>query len=491
MKKRGLWPILAIVALVSLVLASCAPEPEVVTVEVEKEVEVPVEVEVEVPVEVEVEVPVAGEVFNIEVWAEANDVEHWRADAPMKAGPLVNEMLAAQGDVRRVTVDGLNDDAGWADYKKKFTLAADAGEAPHIVCSGHEDAPVWANAGYIVPFDECRDMYPDYDDVIESLWDAGQWGGKSWGVPQDTEARPMFFNKTKLKELGWTEEEVEALPEKIKNGEFTLDDLIATSKEAVDKGVVEPGYGFWHRPSKGGDHLQFYFAFGGRLYDPEQDKLAVVEEALVKWYAFQRRVVEEGITPEGFIGTDWSIWHDTVSHGNVMFWNGGVWHWADWAENYVKDLGGQEYLFENVGYALEPAGEPGQKAGTLSHPLVYMIVSEEATGDEGYYDLACAVLAKTSTAEMNTLHAIGSTHLGMNKKQADYEPYKEDRFLSDTLYMLDYNYYAPNHVMYGAYFDIIWDGMVKAENGDLTPEEAAQQALDLLQVELGDFMIFE
>jgi inositol-phosphate transport system substrate-binding protein len=79
----------------------------------------------------------------------------------------------------------------------------------------------------------------------------------------------------------------------------------------------------------------------------------------------------------------------------------------------------------------------------------------------------------------------------MNVKQADYEPYAQDVFLTETLYMLDHNYYQPNHVMYGAYFDIIWDGMVKAENGELTPEEAAQQAIDLLQVELGDFMLFE
>jgi inositol-phosphate transport system substrate-binding protein len=480
--------VVSLFAILSMVVAACAaPTAEVI----EKVVEQTVEVEKVVEVEKTVEVQVAAEVFNIEVWAEANEVEHYRSTAPMLAGPLVNEMLEAQGDPRRITVEGLRDDAGWADYKKKFTLAADAGEAPHIVCSGHEDVPVWANAGYIVPFDECRNMYPEYDDVIESLWFAGEWGGKIWAVPQDTEARPMFFNKTKLKELGWTDEKVEALSDNIKSGEFTLDDMIATAQEAIAQGVIEPGYGFWHRPSKGGDHLQFYFAFGGRLYDPEQDKLVVVEEALVNWYAFQRRVVEEGITPKGFIGTDWSIWHDTVSHANVLFWNGGVWHWADWAANYVKDLGGQEFLFENIGYALEPAGQPGLKPGTLSHPLVYMIVSEEATGDTGYYDLACAVLAKTSTAEMNTLHAVGSTHLGMNKKQADYEPYKQDRFLSDTLYMLDYNYYQPNHVMYGPYFDIVWDNMVKAENGDLTPEEAAQQAIDLLKVELGDFVSFE
>jgi len=481
---------LSTAAATGAVLAACAPaEPQVVTVketvEVEKEVQVEVEKEVEVPVEV------AAAVVNIEVWAEANEVEHWRADAPMKAAPLVNDMLEAAGDPRRVTVDGLNDDAGWADYKKKFTLAADAGEAPHIVCSGHEDVPVWANAGYIVPLDDCITMYPEYENVIESLWAAGQWNGKTWAVPQDTEARPMFFNKTKLAELGWSEDEIIGLPDVIKSGDFTLDDMIATCQEAITAGVVEPGYGYWHRPSKGGDHLQYYFSYGGRLYDPTSDKLVLVEDALTKWYAFQRRVVETGITPEGFIGTDWSIWHDTVSHGNALFWNGGVWHWADWAQNYVKDLGGQEYLFENFGYALQPAGEKGMSAGTLSHPLVYMIVSEEATGDADYYDLACAVLAKTSTAEMNTLHAVGSTHLGMNKLQAEYPPYMEDRFLTETLYMLDHNYYQPNHVMYGAYFDIVWDGMLKSENGELPPEEAAGQAIDLLKIELGDFVSFE
>jgi inositol-phosphate transport system substrate-binding protein len=478
---RKLLSILSLLIVFSLVLVACgaAPTPETVvqTVEVEKTVVETVEKEV------------AGQVFNIEVWAEANAVEHWRADAPMKAAPLVNAMFEEEGKAARVTVDGLNDDAGWADYKKKFTLAADAGEAPHIVLSGHEDVPVWANAGYIESFDRCREMYPEFDDVIDSLWFAGEWNGQLWAVPQDTEARPMFFSKMKLRELGWSEEEIDALPDKILNGEFTLEDMIATGKEAIEAGVIEPGYGYWHRSSKGGDFLQYYFAYGGEVYDPAEDKLVVDKDALTKWYAFQRRVVDEGLTPENYIGTDSSIWHDTVSHGEALFFNGGVWHWANWAENYVKDLGGQDFLFENIGYALQPAGEPGMKAGTLSHPLVYMISSESAAGDEGFYDLACAVLAKTTTPELNTLHAVGSTHLGILKSQANYEPYANDVFLSDTLYMLDHNYYQPNHVLYGPYFDITYDFMLRTENGELEAEAAADAAIQQLQVELGDAII--
>jgi inositol-phosphate transport system substrate-binding protein len=416
------------------------------------------------------------------VWAQANEVERWRVDGPIQAAELVTEY--------KLKVTGVRDDAGWADYKKKFTLAAEAGEAPDIVLSGHEDVPVWANAGYIVEFSDCKARYPEFDDVIESLWDAGMWQGKLWAVPQDTEARPMYFNKTKLKELGWSDEEIASLPERIKNGDFTLDDLIATAKEAVQKGIVEPGYGYWHRPRKGGDFLQYYFSYGGRLYDPSQDKLVIVRDALEQWYAFQRRVVEEGITPENFIGTEWSVWHDTVSHGKVLFWNGGIWQWADWAANYVQDLGGQEYLFSFVGYALQPSGIRGKPGGTLSHPLVYMITSEKASGKKNQ-DAACALLAKTTTPEINTLHAVGSTHLGILKSQANFPEYANDRLLSETLYMLDYNYYQPNHVMYGPYFDIVWDFMVKAENGELSPAEAAKGAVELLQTELGDVVIVE
>jgi inositol-phosphate transport system substrate-binding protein len=424
----------------------------------------------------------AGEAVTLQVWAEANAVEHWRADGPVDAAKNVTDF--------DITVEPLRDEAGWADYKKKVTLAADAGEAPDVVLSGHEDVPVWGNAGYIVDFAACRDKYPEFDDVIDGLWDSVTWNGKIWGVPQDTEARPMFFNKTKLKELGWSDDEIAALPEKIKNGEFTLDDMIATAKEAVEKGVVEPGFGYWHRPTKGGDFLQYYAAYGGRLYDPEQDKLIVSKGALTNWYAFQRKVVTEGITPENYIGTEFAIWHDTVSHGNALFWNGGVWQWADWAENYVKDQGGQDYLFDFVGYALQPSGIEGQPGVTLSHPLVYMITSEQASGDSNQ-EAACALLAKTTTPEVNTMHAVESTHLGILKSQSQDSEYTSDRLLSDTLYMLDYNFYQPNHPMYGPYFDILFDNMVKAENGEVTPEQAAEDAVQLLQSEIGDALIVE
>jgi inositol-phosphate transport system substrate-binding protein len=425
--------------------------------------------------------PPEGEDVELTVWAQAVDVEHWRADGPAQAAENV--------ETWNVTVNPVNDSAEWADYKRKFTLAADAGEAPDIVLSGHEDVSVWSNAGYIVPFDECRESHPEFDDVFETLWPAAMWEGQLWGVPQDTEARPMFFNKTKLAELGWSQEEIDSLPQRIQDGEFTLDDLIATAVEAVDAGVVEEGNGYWHRPVVGGDFLQYYVAYGGRLFDEAENKLVVDRQALVDWYTFQRRVVEEGITPENFIGTDLEVWHETVSnHENVLFFNGGIWQWAQWAADYAADLGGQDYLFEHFGYALQPTGVEGGTGSTLSHPLIYMIVSPQASGRENQA-VACELLAKTTTAEINTPHAIESTHLGIVQAQTEDPNYTEDRLLAETTYMLEHNYYQPNHISYGPYFDALFNSMVLAENGDLSPEEAADEAIALIEAEIPEDVI--
>jgi inositol-phosphate transport system substrate-binding protein len=468
---QKVYAILALMMILALAVAACGATPEPAQ-------PAPQEAAPEEPAAP----PVAAEEVLIRVWAQANDVEHWRADGPVKAAAMVTDY--------NLKVEGINDSASWGDYKKKFTLAADAGEGPEIVLSGHEDVPVWANAGYIVDFEACKAKYPEFDDVIDSLWESGTWNGKVWAVPQDTEARPMYYNKAKLLELGWSQAEVDSLADRIANGEYTLDDMIATAKEAIEKGVVEPGYGYWHRPSKGGDFLQYYAAYGGRIYDEATDKLVISQNALLEFYKFQRRVVDEGITPANYIGTESNIWHDTVSHGKALFWNGGVWNWSNWAVNFVADEGGNDYLFSFIGYAVQPSGIRGKEGVTLSHPLVYMITSPKTSGTD-LYDEACALLAKTTTPEINTPHAVDSTHLGILKSQAADPAYTQDKLLSETLYMLDYNFYQPNHTMYTPWFDIVYDGMLKAENGEATPEKAAEDVVKLLQTEIGDYLIVE
>jgi inositol-phosphate transport system substrate-binding protein len=427
---------------------------------------------------------------SIDVWTREGGVNHWRADLAVEAAEELNAQLKGEGSEITVEVNPVIDEGDWGGFKKKYSLAADAGEAPLIVISGHEDIATWGQAGYIIPMAdsvaEIKGKSPEFADIFDSLWNCASWRGQVWGVPQDTEARPMYFNKTILSKMGWTDAKIAALPGEIEKGAFTLDDLLDAASEAQDKGLVEPGYGYWHRPRKGGDFIQFYKAFGGEIYDAKEDKLIIDRDALIKFYAFQRKTVTEGVTPDKYIGTDWSIWHDVVSNGKALFFNGGTWMWADWAKNYAE--GGEESLFENIGYAYEPSGIKGQKGTTLSHPLIYLVSSEEAA-DSTDQDLAIRLIALMSTTERNTRHAVESGHLGIRNAQTDFEAYKASRFLADVTYLLDNNFFQPNHVMYGTWFDILWDGMVAAEQGEKTPEEAADQAVSLMKLEIDDQLI--
>jgi maltose-binding protein MalE len=138
----------------------------------------------------------------------------------------------------------------------------------------------------------------------------------------------------------------------------------------------------------------------------------------------------------------------------------------------------------------QPTMWPTWEARTTCSPLWAMPCSLRASGASPAV-VSCALLAKPTTPEINTLHAVDSTHLGILKSQADYPGYANDRLLSDTLYMLDYNVYQPNHTMYGPWFDIVWEGVVKAEGGEASPEQAAEDTITLLQSELGDVLIVE
>lgn len=427
-------------------------------------------------------------VVEITVWAIGNQTDRWRADIVPEAAESLNAELEAEGANVRVEAEGVLNDYPWSDYKRRYTLAAENGSAPEIVLSGHGDIASWGQAGHISPIadsvSEVNDMHANFADVFDSLWNSTVWDGKIWAIPQDTEARPMFFNKPKLAELGWSQSEIDSLPDRIQSGEFTLADLVDTAEQAVLQGVVEAGYGYWHRPSKGSDFLQYYVSHGGEIYDADEKAFIIDQEALERFYTFQREIVERGVTPRNFIGTDWSIWHETVSTGNALFWNGGIWHWAEWSAEYVQDIGGREYLRENVGYALQPAGDGGEP-GTLSHPLVYMVSSERASGNDNH-DLIARLLAHMTTAELNTRHAVESAHLAIVESQMDHPDYQADEFLSDVTYMLDHNYYQPNDPLYGVWFEVVWGGMVSAQQGETSPEQAAADVVEQLELELGD-----
>jgi inositol-phosphate transport system substrate-binding protein len=423
--------ILAVLLLTAVVVSACgqaAPaEPQVIEIEVTREVEVVKEVQVG-----------SEEVAIVARCKASPPFEDGRCNNLVRAVGAANAALAEAGDSRRIALEIIQDDSDWGDYKTEFELASDAGEAPDIIVSGHEHIGDWATSGIILDITDDIGKYPEFADVIDSLWTATELGGKRWGIPQDAEARPMYYSKPLLRELGWSDDEIESLDERVAAGEYTLQDMLDTAAEAVEAGVVESGDGWWHRPSNGPDFLYYYYGAGGEVTDPDgSDALVFDKEAALKVYEmlYDAAQVRNIIRPNKLDG-DWDFHKDYTSRfDKVLFVFEGTWRWASWHTNYLQDVGGEDYLWKNAGFAPIPANKEGTgKPITLTHPLVYMVSSQSK-----YPDLALLLISKATVKELNTGYAVASGHLGVLKSQSDYPPYTTAKFLSATLPLLQYN----------------------------------------------------
>jgi inositol-phosphate transport system substrate-binding protein len=427
-----------------------------------------------------------GEV-EIVIWAPAFRENRWRLDGPVQAAGKVSDFK-----IKGIPVnfDQLSD----SDFWNEVSRAAEAGEGPDIAFADTTRVLDWASAGYLVPLDECRARYSEFDDVMPGLWPMLAWRNQVWGVPFEIHIAPLFFSKSKLTALGWSEAQIAALPGWIEKGEFTLDDLVATAQAATQQGVVQPGFGYWPSPQKGTDFMHVYTAYGGRQYDLEQDKFVIVVDALAQAYAFQRHLAGAGVRLDNFLGPEKNTWasrllySDTVAHDRVLFWQGRLSNWPQWAIDYAGQLGGQDYLFETVGYALRPSGLKGKPGNAGVSLGVYVITSERASGRQNQA-AACALLAKTMAPEINARHAAESATLGVLSSPAGQAAYGRYRLTAETMPMRDFIWSGPWHG--STYKGIIMDFMIQAENGDMAPSASAAAAVEQLQRELGEALLVE
>ena len=405
--------------------------------------------------------------------------ENWRCNNFAEVEEEVEMALGID-----IELNLIQDSIPWGDYKQEFVLAAEAGQAPDIILSGHEDIGAWGAAGIVIPLDDYIPMHPEFEDVVAALWDSQKLGDTIYGIPQDAEARPIFYSKVLLADLGWSDEDIDGLPEAVRMGEFTFNDLIATAAQAVEEGVVEEGNGFWHRPSNGPDFLYYYYGMGGEVFD-DMGGLVIDSDALLKAYELLGGLTAAGIMRPDIIGTDWSqVWHPTIATGDtVLFAAGGTWNWPNWALNYVADQGGDDYLTPRIGLTLIPAMETGVPI-TLTHPLSYMISADAA--ERGSVDVAMALIAAVTTVDANNRHAIDSFHLGILNAQLESEAYLASPLLSGNHYMLDYTTALPNHPGWNAWANAYFLGIQAVESGEASAAEAVEIALNQLTNELGD-----
>lgn len=422
--------------------------------------------------------------YEISVWSGgSSEADSYRWEAIEMAADILEREASIRGENISITIDYMWEFGGWAEFKQAVTLAAEAGDAPEIVVTSHLDIAPWSQAGYIVPVEDYLDLdaWP-LSDVYPNLMDIAAFGGVQWGVPQDAESRPFFFWREHMLAIGYTDDEIDALPEQVLAGEYTLQNVLEDATRAVEMGLVEEGMGFYPRVSNGPDYAQFYQSFGGVLYDADMGKLVLDREAMTEFYQFFVDSVEAGITSRTHIGTDWNEWYADVANGNAAIWHGGTWHYG----RYNRE--GNDDFFGTVAFTLIPAGgDADGRANTITHPLVYLVTDQ---GDDDVQNIAAQLVEIATEPRINTLHAIKSAHLAVAESQSIVPLYAQDPWAdAATSVLLPHANSQPNHPDYGVYSEAMWSGLESAWTGVQTAEEAVAELEAELTSVLGDELI--
>jgi inositol-phosphate transport system substrate-binding protein len=417
----------------------------------------------------------------IGVWAGGTGPnDNYRLDAIDIAADLYEREAAIRGEEVNIIVEK-KPYPTWDDFKQALTLAAEAGTAPDIVVTGHEDIAPWSQSGLITPIEDYIDLdaWP-INDIYPNLLEISSYGGVLYGLPQDAESRPFFFWKPHMKAIGYSDADIEGLPAKVQSGEYTLANALEDAKKMQDAGVVQAGYGFYPRPANGPDYWQFYKSFGGEVQD-ESGKLVFDKAAMQKVYQFFVDAVAAGVTRKNHIGTPNDQWFAEVASGKVGIWHGGTWHYA----RYVNQEGLTDF-FGSIAFSLIPAGEGGE-ANTLTHPLVYLLTKQD---NEDEIEIAAELIKIASEPRINTLHAIKSAHLGISKQQSTIGLYRDDRWAREaTERLLPHAHAMPNNSDFGTYWNAMWSGLESAWTGQKTPEQAVADLETELKSALGEAII--
>lgn len=399
------------------------------------------------------------------------------------AADRLNADLRREGAGVQIKVEGFFDTTDWDPYLRRVLLAFQSGDAPDIVQGSHPLSATWAAAGFIISLDEMIPRYKQFADIVPSLWDAVKFRGKIWGIPQDTEARPLYFNKALLKRLGWSDQQIADLPGRIARGDFTWDDVMATARDAVQKNVVERGKGYYHRPRNGPGFLQWYRSFGGRDFDAASGKLIFNKDAALRYFRWLRTAVDQGVLERDRLNNDWNRFFQPVSDGKVLFFSGGTWNWAELDQQWLTAKGGAEWLFANIGFAPHPTWQKGGKAITLSQPQAYMI----PVGSKNK-DLAIRLLAYTTVPDLDAKHAVGSAHLPILVTTARLV---KERFLNEVSYLLNYTTFQPPHPDLSKWQDAVFRGVSAVESAQATPEQAVDLVAGEMQRTIRDQVVIE
>jgi len=236
----------------------------------------------------------AQNTVKLELWSRQDPSGPLRPANVVKAADRLNKELGAEGSGKRVEVavhespaPGFDDDA--LQLLKVFGI----GQGPDMFIAAHEWICAFQQEGFALKLDDYIAKYPQpFGTIFPSLWQSVKCSDGIYGIPQDAEARMFFYNKKLLREAGYDDAFIEAMPARTLSGELTMDDVIDIGKRVISKTKAQ--YGILHRPNKGPDYIMAFQSYGNNFADSGTGKLLFERDKLAAAFGWFERGVKQG-----------------------------------------------------------------------------------------------------------------------------------------------------------------------------------------------------
>lgn len=293
----------------------------------------------------------------------------------------------------------------------------------------------------------------------------------------------FFYNKNLLRQAGYDEAFIDALPNRALTGDLTMDELLDIAKQVVDQTDAE--YGILHRPSIGPDYLMVFQTYGNSFVDRESGNLLLEQDKLTAAFDWFERAVKAGVIPANNTSMEWdAIRAEFYAENNAAFWMYGIWDLGSRAFPTYGLPEDEQAFFADWGWIAAPPAEPGGSPSSLTHPIIYAVAA-----DTEHPDLVVRLLGHASASDLNTDHAVTTTHIGIRSEQLDDPRYQAAWPLARATELLEFTKFLPNNPQFGDLNRIIYTGIQGVESGRLSAAEAAEFVIDEATSTLEDVIV--
>lgn len=392
-------------------------------------------------------------------------------DAVLAAGERLNAKYAEEGRDLVIKFETDYQRIDWTDYHNNIIFAEKNGEGPDIF-SLDSDIEGFVRAGMLL---DISDMMTD--DFVDGVFTPFIVDGKAYGMPFDLPTRVIYYNKATLEKIGWSQDEIDALPQQIADGSFTWEQFLDLCKEVEDKGAAK--WGMCHRPGAGNDFLDVLMTLGGQYYNDE-GKLVFDSEGLLRFFTtiYDNANVTK-ITPSNLCQIDWNTINEMVGTGEAFSYYGPI-----YSAVYVAGASNKtpEEFAEDVGFVLFPKSEYSEKAFCVAAPQG-MGINANTQYPEICKDLFRELYSGESVSELahhgDTIFSLSSV-----KAANESEDIKNNPILREAGYMTDYSITTPTLAGITPYLTEMHKQIGLLELGQTTPEQAVEDFRVQMEINL-------